>query len=147
MLSSCPSVRYKPVLYRNDWMNRAGFCNGSFLPPIHPTLGCKEIWVAPKIRVFPLALCSKLTEFRKFRHSKSIALSTKLVVVVVDGRACRRHLYDSRRVAAVYYTSVNCNPLTLLGPNVICCGWICCTTFGLQCFHTVGWASGRASGL
>ena len=37
----------------------------------------------------------------------------KLVVVDVDGRACRQHLYDSRRVVAVYqaYKSVNCNPL------------------------------------
>ena len=49
---------------------------------------------------------------RKFRHGKSIALSTKLVVV--DGRACWQHLYDSRRVVAVYYKSVNCNPLTPL---------------------------------
>jgi len=47
----------------------------------------------------------------KFRHGKSIALSTTLVVVV-DGRACWRHLYDSRRVVAVYYQSENCNPLT-----------------------------------
>jgi len=49
----------------------------------------------------------------KFRHGKLISLSTKLVVVV-DGRACRPHLYDSRRVVAVYYKLINCNPLTLL---------------------------------
>jgi len=42
----------------------------------------------------------------------SIALSTTLVVVVVDGRVCWRHLYDNRRVVAVYYKSINCNPLT-----------------------------------
>ena len=43
---------------------------------------------------------------RKFRHGKSIALSTKLVVV--DGRVCRRHLYDNRQgVVAVYYKSIN----------------------------------------
>ena len=24
-LSVCPSVRYKPVLHRNDWTNRTGF--------------------------------------------------------------------------------------------------------------------------
>jgi len=39
-LSVCPSVqpsvRHKPVLYRNDWMNRAGFWHGSFLLPILP---------------------------------------------------------------------------------------------------------------
>ena len=33
---------------------------------------------------------------KKIRHGKWIALSTKLV----DGRACWRHLYDSRRVVA-----------------------------------------------
>jgi len=48
---------------------------------------------------------------RKFRHGKSIALSTKLVVVV-DGLVCWRHLYDNRRVVAVYYKSISCNPLT-----------------------------------
>jgi len=38
----CPSVRlsvrlsvcHKPVLYRNDWTNRAGFWHGGFLPPV-----------------------------------------------------------------------------------------------------------------
>ena len=61
----------------------------------------------------PLELCPKIRTYRKFRHGKSMALSTKLVVVV-DGRACWRHLYDDRRVVAVYYKSVNCNPLTPL---------------------------------
>jgi len=61
----------------------------------------------------PLELCPKIRTYRKFRHGKSIALSTKLVVVV-DSRACWRHLYDDRRVVAVYYKSVNCNPLTPL---------------------------------
>jgi len=51
---------------------------------------------------------------RKFRRGKSIALSTNKLVV--DGRACWRHLYDNQRVVAVYYKSVNCSPLTpLLG--------------------------------
>ena len=35
-----------------------------------------------KIRVVPNS------GLRKFRHGKSMALSTKTVVVVVDGRAC-----------------------------------------------------------
>ena len=30
-LSVCPSVHHKPVLYRNDRTNRAGFCHGCFL--------------------------------------------------------------------------------------------------------------------
>ena len=78
------------------------------LPFTCPTLGCKEIWAS--------VAYSGLT---KFRHGKSIALSTTLVVVVVDGRACRRHLYDNRRVVAVYYKSVNCNSTI-----AICCGFV-----------------------
>ena len=67
---------------------------------------------------------------RKFRHCKSNALSTTLVVVVLDGRVCWRHLYDDRRVVAVYYKSIYCNPLT---PLVYCdLLWICCTT----CFYS-----------
>ena len=50
------------------------------------------------------------TGVRKFLKGKSIVLSTKLV----DSPACWRHLYDNRRVVAVYCTSVNCNPLTPL---------------------------------
>ena len=33
-LSIHPSVCHKPVFYRNDWTNRAGFWHGGFLPPI-----------------------------------------------------------------------------------------------------------------
>jgi len=57
--------------------------------------------------------------------SISITLSAKLVVavVVVDGRACWRHLYHNRGVAAVYYKSVNSNPSS---PFELL--WICCTT-------------------
>ena len=72
-----------------------------------------EIWVSPKIKVLPcLRKFVVNSGLGKFRHGKSIALSTKLVVVVVDGRACWRHLYDIRGVVAVYYKSINCNPLT-----------------------------------
>jgi len=45
----CPSVRHKPVLYRNDRTNRAGF--GMELPSTYHTLCYEEIWVSPKIRV------------------------------------------------------------------------------------------------
>jgi len=33
-VSVCPSVCHKPVLYGNDWTNRAFFWRGGFLPPI-----------------------------------------------------------------------------------------------------------------
>jgi len=103
----CPSVRHKPVLYRNDWTNRAGFLAWR-LPSVSATLSVKVIWVSAKISALPSWTFSQTSDFKKCRHGKSIALSTKLVVV--DGRACWRHLYDSRRVVAVCYKSVNCNP-------------------------------------
>ena len=45
-------------------------------------------------------------------------------VVVINIQACWWHLSDSRRVVAVYYKSVNCNPLTCYFDLL----WICYTT-------------------
>ena len=131
LLSSCVrlSVCHKSVSCRNDWTNRAGLAWR--LPFIYPTL-CL-------IRKFSSSGISKnkgtsLWNFvpnyglRKFCHGKSIAFSTKLVVVV-DGRDCWRHLYDSRRVVAVYCKSVNCNPLTPLLWFVVDLSWICCKKY------------------
>jgi len=53
------------------------------LPSTYPTLCYEDIWVSAKNMVLSLTKSG----LRKFRHGKSIALSTKLVVVV-DGRAC-----------------------------------------------------------
>jgi len=55
LLSSCVrlSVRHKPVLYRNDWTNRAGIWHTGFLPSSPHFLCYKEISVSPKIRVLP----------------------------------------------------------------------------------------------
>jgi len=122
MLASCvyPSVCHKPVLYRNDWTNRAGFWQEGLLSP-HCVI--RKFGYLRKLGYFPPRHFFPYSGLSKFRRGNSIALSTKLVVVV-DGQACWRHLYDSRRVVAVYYKSVNCNPLTRL--------WICCTT----CFYS-----------
>ena len=74
------SVCHKPVSYRKD-----------------STQCCKKIRVTPKIRVFPCGTLSQTPDLENFRHGKSIALSSMLVVVVVvDGRACWRHLYDNQ---------------------------------------------------
>jgi len=89
------------------------------LPSNYPTLRYKKIWVSPKIRVRYIWNFAPNSELRKFRHGKSIALSTKLVVVVVDGRVCWQHLYDNRRVVDVYYKSINCNPLTITSIFVV----------------------------
>ena len=95
------SVRHKPVLYRKEWKNRTG----GFLPPI---THCAN-WDISKDEAIPVWNLVSNSGLGKFRHGKSVALSSKLDVVV-DGRVCWRHLYDSRRVVAVYYKSVNCNP-------------------------------------
>jgi len=40
VLCVCVSVHYKPVLYRNDWTDRAGFWHGGCLPSfLHCALG------------------------------------------------------------------------------------------------------------
>jgi len=101
--SFCLSVRHKPVSYRNDWTSRA--------PSPYSILCYKKSWISPKIRVLPSGTMSK-TNFVTAR--RSVVLSTKLVMVVVDGRVCWRHLYDNRWVVAVYYKSPNCNSLTPL---------------------------------
>ena len=62
-VSVCPSVCHKPVLYRKDRTNRAGFFAWRLLST-YPTLCCKEISkkirYLQKLRYFPLALCPKL---------------------------------------------------------------------------------------
>ena len=87
--------------------------NLGFLPSI-PLCVIKKAGYQ-KIKVFPSSLWGFVPNsgLGKFRPGKSIALSTKLVVVV-NGRACWRHLHYSRRVVAVYYKSINCNALTPL---------------------------------
>jgi len=105
------SVCYKLILYRNDWTHRAGFGMEASFHLSHTVL--LGIWVSPKIRYFPLHGTLSQTPDLKFRRGKLISLSTTLVVIVLDSRVCWRHLYDSRRVVAVYYKSVNCNPLLL----------------------------------
>jgi len=101
---ACPSVRLSQTGIVSKRVDESSCFLAWRFPPTHPTLcPCyEEIWVSPKIKVLS-----------KFHHGKSIALSTKLIVVV-DGRVCWRHLYDNRRVVAVYYKSINCNPLTPL---------------------------------
>jgi len=99
-LSICPS-QAGVVSKRLD--ESSLFWHGGFLPQCV----IRRFICLQKLRYFLLELCPKL---RTFRHHKSIALSTKLV----DGRACWRRLHDNRRVVAVYYKSVNCNPLTPL---------------------------------
>ena len=124
MLSLCvrlsvgPSVCHKPVLYRNE----SSWFLAKRLLSTYPILCYKEIRIYQKLRYFPLGLFIPNSGLWKFRHGKSIAFLTALVVVVVVGRACWRHLYDDRRVVAVYYKSTNCNPRDSV--TAICCGFV-----------------------
>jgi len=101
------------------------------LPSIYPTLCCPKISVSPKIK--NLSLWNFATN-----RGKSIALSTKLVVVVVDCRVCWWHVYDNR-VVAVYYKSVNSN--VILYFHYFDLLWICCTT----CFYVWQDFNGRSA--
>jgi len=136
--SVCLSVRHKPVLYRNDWTNRADFWHGGFFLPTPDCLIRKIGYGISTNLATSLLNFVPNSGLSKFRNRKSIALSTKLVVVVVDGGpcdsfyclchskyvyddddddddgACWRHLYNSRRVVAVYCESVNSSDLSPL---------------------------------
>ena len=48
----CPSVCHKPVLYQNNWTNRAGFWHGGFLSPI-PRCVIRKFGHLQKFGYFP----------------------------------------------------------------------------------------------
>jgi len=108
-LSVCLSVHHKPVLYRNDWTNRAGICHGG-VPFTHPTL-LYWIWVIPKIRVLFSGTLYQTSDLENLGAASQLHCPQ---AVVVGGGACWRHLYNSWRVVAVYYKSISCNPPTPL---------------------------------
>jgi len=96
-LSVCLSLRHKPVLHRNDRTNWVVLGHGGFLPPV-------PYCVARISKNYSTSLCDFVPNsgLREYRHRNSISLSTKPVIVDVDGLACWRHLYDNRWVVAVY---------------------------------------------
>jgi len=64
-LSVRSSVRHKPVLYRNDWTNRAGFWYGGFLPPI-PHCALKTFGYLQKLGYFPSGTLSQTPDLENF---------------------------------------------------------------------------------
>ena len=58
-LSAC----HKPVLYRNDWTNRAGFWHRGLLPHI-PRCVIRKYGYLQKLGYFPLELCPKLRTWK-----------------------------------------------------------------------------------
>jgi len=113
----CPYVHHKPVLYRKDWTNRASFPHACFLSPI-PHCVIRKFGYLQKIRYFSLALCPKLRYFVTSSRARcqQNSSSSSTVELVDDTHTT----IDESRLA-VYWKSVDCNPLTPL--------WICCTMF------------------
>ena len=132
-LSVCLPVRHKPVLYKNDWTNRAGFFFVRRLPNTYPILCYKKNYDISRNYGTSLWILELGFKLRTWKISPGQVIR---VVNVVDGRVCWRHLYDNRRVVAVSYKSNNCNPLTPLLRFVVD---LCTTCFcSLQ---DVGWHS------
>ena len=90
MLSSCVllSVRPSQAGIVSKHQDESSWYLAQWLPSTYPTLCYKDIYVSPKITVLPAGTLSRTSHWRHFRHGKSIALSTTLIVVVVDGRVC-----------------------------------------------------------
>jgi len=100
-----PSVRHKPVVYQNDWTNRAGFWHGGFLPPIVRKFGYLQ-----KSGHFPLELFPKLRTFKNFATASRSSCQQNS-----SSSSSTVERVDNRRVVAVYYKLVNCNSQTPLG--------------------------------
>jgi len=113
-ISPSLSVRHKPV-YCIETTERIELVLawGYLTQSRRPALCYKEISVSPKIRVLPPGTLPQTPDFK---------ISPRQVDRVVNKTRRRRRrqqiclsttpIYDNRRVAAVYYKSVNCNPLT-----------------------------------
>ena len=89
---ACVHVRLSQVGVVSKRMNESSWVLGAWeLPFSYPALSYKEIRadLPPIMRVTFVWNFAPKSKLRKFRRCKSIALSTKLVVVVVvDGRVC-----------------------------------------------------------
>ena len=104
-MSVCVSVtsRYSVETTRLD--GSSWFMTQSFAFT-YLSLCYKEILVSPKIRIFT---SSQTLDFKNFAAaSRSCCQQNSSTVEFVDD------IYDCRRVVALYYTSVSCNPQTLL---------------------------------
>ena len=96
--SVCPSVF--PSRYCIETTGQIELVFGVRLPSTCPTLSCM---------VLPFGTLSQTWDLETFATANRSRRQQ-----LVDGRACWRHLYDNRRVVAVYHKSANCNPLTSL---------------------------------
>ena len=110
MLSSsvCLSpICHKPVLYWNKWTNLAGFWHGSF-PAIPGCVVVRKFGYLQILAYVPLG--RTLTQ----NSVKGQTLDLENFATASRSHNNTQHLYNDRRVVAVYYKSVSSNPLTLL---------------------------------
>ena len=102
MLVTCPSLHHKPVLEQLDessWV----FGMGAFFHLSHTVLqGNMGMSKNQSISLRDFVPNSGL---RNFCHCKAIALSTTLVIVVLDGRVCWRQLYTTVNNSWLFTTS------------------------------------------
>jgi len=112
LLSSCvrpsPSVTSRYCIETTGRIELVFSIEASFP---HRTLCGKEIWVSPKVRALTFRTLSQTLDFKNFAtairsHCQENSSSSSMVELVDD-----TYVYDNRQVVAVYYKSVNCNPL------------------------------------
>jgi len=114
-LSVCLSVCHKPVAqYCLETTGRIELVLTRRLLSTYPTVCCKEIRISLKIR--NSVPNSGLRNFHFATASRLNCQQNLSTIEFVDDT------YDRRRVVAVYFTSVNCNPLTPLLRFAV---WIC----------------------
>jgi len=112
---ACPSVRPSVSLSQagivSKRLDESSWFLACGLPSTYPTLCCKDIWISSKISILASGTLSRTPDLEKFAAASR---SRCQQLVVIDSPVCRQHLYDNRRVVAVYYKSVNCSILTPL---------------------------------
>jgi len=83
-LSICLSVSLsKPVLYRNDWTNRAGIWRWGFLPPV-PHCVVRKFGYLQKLGYFPVELCPKLGTWKISPRQIDRVVNNSSTVELVD---------------------------------------------------------------
>jgi len=109
-VSVCPSVCPSQAGIVSKRQDESIWYLARRLTSTFPALCYQEIWLSPKIRILPFGTLAQTRELENFATaSRSRCQQT---------RRCRRSsllttpIYDNRQVVAVYYKSVNCNPLT-----------------------------------
>ena len=102
---------------------RAGFWHGKVLSPI-PRRALRKSGYLQMQGYFPLERCTRLWTSKISPASRSCCQRNSLMVELLDDTPLQR---PGRHAVAVYYTSVNCNPLTRMWLGVAGpLGWVGC---------------------